>query len=110
MLELDRKVPWEAGVFAHGLPVLFAVYPVPNGIWMVDSMPHKPGSFSQRLPFPEEWAGLRDTDLAAASGVPGAVFVHTRRFVGAAGSRSGAMELAQRTIALHCDSIGTTSG
>jgi uncharacterized UPF0160 family protein len=98
ILELDRKLPWEGPVHAHALPVLYAVYPVPNGNWMVDAMPPEPGSFAQRLPLPEAWAGLRDADLAAASGVPDAVFVHARRFVGAARSREGAMAMAQRAI------------
>ena len=98
VLELGRKLPWEGPVFAHGLPVLYAVYPVPNGNWMVDAMPPEPGSFSQRLPLPEAWAGLRDAALAAACGVPDAVFVHARRFVGAARSREGALEMARRTF------------
>jgi uncharacterized UPF0160 family protein len=100
VLELERKMPWEGPVLAHGLPVLYAVYPVPNGNWMVDAMPPEPGAFAQRLPLPEAWAGLRDAELAAASGVPDAVFVHTRRFVGAARSREGALEMARRAIAL----------
>jgi uncharacterized UPF0160 family protein len=98
VLELDRKLPWEGPVFAHALPVLYAVYPVPNGKWMVDAMPPEPGSFAQRLPFPEAWAGLREADLGAACGVPDAVFVHARRFVGAARSREGAMAMARRAI------------
>ena len=98
VLELGRKLPWEATVFAHALPVLYAVYPVPNGNWMVDAMPPEPGSFSQRLPLPEAWAGLRGAELAAAGGVPDAVFVHARRFVGAARSREGALAMALKAI------------
>ncbi|KAA5614207.1 MYG1 family protein [Rhodovastum atsumiense] len=100
LLELDRKLPWEGPVFTQGLPVLYALYPVPNGNWMVDAMPPEPGSFAQRLPLPAAWAGLRDADLAAASGVADAVFVHPRRFVGAARSREGALALARKAIAL----------
>jgi uncharacterized UPF0160 family protein len=50
------------------------------------------------LPLPEAWAGLRGADLATASGVADAVFVHTRRFVAAARSRQGAMAMARRAI------------
>jgi uncharacterized UPF0160 family protein len=96
ILELGRKLPWDQPVFTHGLPVLYAIYPVPNGNWMVDTMPVEPGSFEQRQPLPAAWAGLRDAELGAACGVPDAVFVHTRRFVGAARSREGAMEMARR--------------
>jgi uncharacterized UPF0160 family protein len=107
VLELDRKLPWEGPVFAHGLPVLYAVYPAPNGNWMVDAMPPEPGSFDQRLPLPEAWAGLREADLAAACGVPDAVFAHARRFVGAARSRQGAMEMARRATEAG---LGTGTG
>ena len=100
ILELDRRMPWKGAAFAHDLPVLFAVYPVANGNWMVDAMPPEPGSFAQRLPLPEAWAGLQDADLAAASGVPDAVFVHLRRFIGAARSREGALAMARGAVAL----------
>jgi uncharacterized UPF0160 family protein len=100
VLELERGMPWKNVVFAHDMPVLFAVYPVPNGNWMVDAMPPEPGSFAQRLPLPEAWAGLQDDALAQVSGVPDTVFVHVRRFVGAARSRAGAVEMARRTMKL----------
>jgi uncharacterized UPF0160 family protein len=65
---------------------------------MVDTMPPEPGSFAQRLPLPESWAGLDGAALAAASGVADAVFVHLRRFVGAAKSRAGAIEMARLAL------------
>jgi uncharacterized UPF0160 family protein len=66
---------------------------------MVDTMPPEPNSFDQILPLPEAWAGLQGEELAAASGVEDAVFVHLRRFVGAAKSRQGAIALATRALA-----------
>jgi uncharacterized UPF0160 family protein len=98
ILELGRKMPWEEAVHAHGLPVLYAVYPVPNGNWMVDAMPVVPGAFEQRRPLPEAWAGLRDAELAQVCGVSDAVFVHLGRFVGAARSRAGALAMARRAV------------
>ncbi|MDB5373654.1 MAG: protein C27H6 [Belnapia sp.] len=99
ILVLDRGMPWKNVVFSHDLPVLFAVSPASNGNWMVDTMPPEPGSFEQRLPLPEAWAGLPADALAARTGVADAVFVHLRRFVGAAGSRAGAVELARKALA-----------
>lgn len=99
ILELDRGMPWKATVFSHALPVIYAIYPVLNGNWMVDTMPSEPGSFAQRLPLPEAWAGLQDTALAEASGVADAVFVHLRRFVAAARSREGALAMARLAVA-----------
>ncbi len=100
ILELDRGMPWKGAVFAHDLPVAYAVYPASNGNWMVDSMPPEAGSFDQRIPLPEAWAGLPEAELAAVSGVPDAVFVHLRRFVGAAKTRAGALAMARGAIAL----------
>ena len=99
ILELDRGMPWKGAVFAHALPVVYAVYPVSNGNWMVDCMPPEPGSFAQRLPLPAAWAGLQEAVLVEASGVTDAVFVHVRRFVGGARTRGGALEMARRALA-----------
>ena len=99
ILVMERGMPWKNVIFSHDLPVLFAVSPASNGNWMIDTMPPEPGSFAQRLPLPEAWAGLQANDLAEASGVADAVFVHTRRFVGAAKSREGALALARKAVA-----------
>jgi uncharacterized UPF0160 family protein len=99
ILVLARGMPWKNVIFSHDLPVLLAVSPASNGNWMVDTMPPEPGSFAQRLPLPEAWAGLQADELAAASGVADAVFVHVRRFVGAAKSRAGAVAMAQKAVA-----------
>ena len=100
VLVLDTGMPWKNAVFSHDLPVIFCISPASNGNWMVDTMPPEPGSFAQRLPLPEGWAGLENAALAEASGVADAVFVHLRRFVGAAKSREGAIEMARKALAL----------
>jgi uncharacterized UPF0160 family protein len=100
LLVLETGMPWKNAVFSHELPVIFCVSPASNGNWMVDTMPPEPGSFAQRLPLPEEWAGLETAALAEVSGVEDAVFVHLRRFVGAAKSRNGAIEMARKALAL----------
>ncbi|APH57940.1 MYG1 protein [Granulibacter bethesdensis] len=99
LLVLETGMPWKNIVFSHDLPVLLAVSPASNGNWMVDTVPPEPGSFAQRLPLPESWAGLQGADLAAVSGVADAVFVHVRRFVGGAKTREGAIALAHKALA-----------
>jgi uncharacterized UPF0160 family protein len=99
ILVLSRGMPWKNVVFSHDLPVLYAVSPASNGNWMVDAVPPEPGSFAQRLPLPEAWAGLQNEELAAVSGVPDAVFTHLRRFVAAAKTRDGALALARIAVA-----------
>lgn len=103
ILVLDRGMPWKSVVFSHDLPVLFTVSPASNGNWMVDTVPPEPGSFAQRLPLPDAWAGLQGQELADASGVSDAVFVHLRRFVGGAKSQAGAIALARGAL-----TVGTT--
>jgi uncharacterized UPF0160 family protein len=99
LLVLETGMPWKAAVFSHDLPVIYCISPASNGNWMVDTMPPEPGSFAQRQPLPEAWAGLENAALAEASGVADAVFVHLRRFVGAAKSREGAIEMARKALA-----------
>ena len=99
LLVLGRGMPWKNVVHNHALPVLLAVSPASNGNWMLDTVPPEPGSFAQKLPLPQDWAGLTEAELATASGVPDAVFVHLRRFVGAARSRDGAIAMAEKVLA-----------
>jgi len=99
ILVLERGMPWKNVIFNHDLPVLFAISPASNGNWMIDTVPPEPGSFAQKLPLPEAWAGLQNAELAAATGVADAVFVHVRRFVGAAKSKDGALALANLALA-----------
>lgn len=51
-----------------------------------------------RKPFPKSWAGKRDEELAAVTGVKGSVFCHTGRFITVADSLDGALELAHLAI------------
>lgn len=103
ILVLDRGMPWKNTVFSRDLPVIYCVSPASNGNWMIDTMPPEKESFAQRVPLPEAWAGLEREALAATSGVPDAVFVHVRRFVGAATSREGALEMARRALAIGAE-------
>ena len=98
ILVLERGMPWKTVVLARDLPVLFVVAPTGNGQWTVGAVPPEPGSFAQKRPLPESWAGLQGAALAEASGVPDAVFVHLRRFIGAAGSCAGAIAMARAAL------------
>ena len=100
ILVLERGMPWKSVVHSHALPVLLTVSPASNGNWMLDTVPPEPGSFAQKLPLPEAWAGLQNAELAQACGVEDAVFVHLRRFVGSARSRDGALAMAKKALAL----------
>jgi len=97
VLILDQVLPWEA-VMDEYPEVLFVIMPDGTGTWKVRAVRVKPGSFENRLNFPQAWAGQRDTDMAVASGVEDAVFCHNGRFLAVAKSQKGAEELALKAL------------
>ncbi len=98
ILTLDIKVPWEDAVFDLALTaVLYIVRPA-GAAWSVNAMPPQRGSFAQRKPLPDAWAGLRDAGMAAVTGVADATFCHPARFVCGAKSRAGALALARLAV------------
>jgi uncharacterized UPF0160 family protein len=97
ILVLDLKLPWEKVVYEGGLDqVLFVVYPDEDRTrWYCRCVPPEPGSFGQRVPLPEPWAGLRDEAFSAAAGIPDGLFCHPSRFICGARSRASAIALAR---------------
>lgn len=97
---LDRFYPWQDALIEYPEP-LFAVYPVDSGVngnWAVKTVSKEKNSFESRMSFPEMWAGKRDIELQKISGVSDAVFCHNARFLAIAGSREGAIKLAQKAL------------
>jgi uncharacterized UPF0160 family protein len=95
ILVLDTRVPWEDAVFDLGLDRLLYVVRPAGDAWTCGAVPPERGSFDQRRPLPDPWAGLRDAAFAGASGVSDATFCHPARFVCGARSRDGAVALAR---------------
>lgn len=58
----------------------------------------EPGSYARRRDLPAAWAGLEGEALAAVTGVPDAVFCHRARFMAVAGSRVGALRMAELAL------------
>jgi uncharacterized UPF0160 family protein len=97
IIELDRNMPWRETVVTQAPEALYVMYPKTDG-WGMQAVPQELGAFANRRDLPAAWAGLSGDDLAAATGVPDAVFCHTARFYVAAGSREGITELARRAL------------
>lgn len=97
IVELGQNVPWVRPVHEHAPDALYIVYPKTKG-WAVEAVRITPERFETRKPLPESWAGLQADDLIATSGVPDAIFCHAARFLARAGSREGAMALAQAAL------------
>lgn len=97
VIELDRKLPWHETVVSTAPEALFVVYPKSDG-WGMQAVPVAPGEFENRRDLPAEWAGLSGAELAAVTGVPDAVFAHSKRFYASAESREGILALARQAL------------
>lgn len=78
-------------------PLVF-VYPDLRGGWSAKAVQIGGQSFDSRIYFPEPWRGLRDDEMAAASGVPDAIFCHNSGFLAVAKSKEGALQLVRKTF------------
>ncbi len=98
LIELPRSLDWNGHVFDLGnSDILYAVYPA-HGNWYCSAAKTRPGSFENRKSMPDEWAGLRGSDLAEASNVPDAIFCHEKLFVCVAESREGILDMARQAL------------
>ena len=96
---MDRYHSWKDIYFDHdGVdhPTEFVLHPGIDGRWRAVAIPPVRGSFAQKRPFPEPWAGLRDAELSAATGVEGSLFCHKNRFIAVFTSKEGALEAMGR--------------
>ncbi|BDT69550.1 hypothetical protein os1_37410 [Comamonadaceae bacterium OS-1] len=96
----EGGMPWTRVVVDEMPEVLFVVYPDSDGDqYQIKTVPVEPGSFDTRKDLPAPWAGLRDQELAAVTGVADSVFCHLNLFIGGARSFEGAVQLAELALA-----------
>ena len=95
----EGGMPWTRVVVDEMPEVMFVIYPDSDGDqFQIKTVPVEAGSFTTRLDLPKSWAGLRDQELAAVSGVADSVFCHMNLFIGGAKSLAGAMALAELAL------------
>lgn len=95
LMELDRSLSWKDLYFSNGgaqHPTEFVLHPGLDGRWRVIAIPPQLESFDKKVPFPEAWAGLKDEELEAATGVEGALFCHKNRFIAVFKTREAALK------------------
>lgn len=106
LLLKNGAMPWSTVVRREMPKVLFVIgYHLGEQRYMINTVPANTENFEARKDLPEAWAGLRDADLAAVTGVADAVFCHNGRFIAAAKSFDGIMAMARQALA--GDSPGT---
>ena len=95
----EGGMPWTRVVVDEMPEVMFVIYPDSDGEqYQIKTVPVQPGSFTARLDLPTSWAGLRDQELAAVTGVEDSVFCHLNLFIGGARSFGGAVRLAELAL------------
>lgn len=101
VIVLDHYAPWQEVVIHEAPQALYIVYPVwpaREHDWSVQAVPKKVGVIGNRKDLPNTWGGKVGAELAAASGVPDAIFCHTARFLVVAKSKEGALALAKKAV------------
>ncbi|SDO83999.1 Uncharacterized protein, UPF0160 family [Rhodoferax sp. OV413] len=96
----EGGMPWTRVVVDEMPEVMFVIYPDSDGNqYQIKTVPLEVGSFDTRMDLPASWAGLRDQELAAVTGVEDSVFCHLNLFIGGARSFEGALKLAELALA-----------
>lgn len=96
----EGGMPWTRVVVDEMPEVMFVIYPDSDGNqYQIKTVPLEVGSFDTRMDLPASWAGLRDQELAAVTGVADSVFCHLNLFIGGARSFEGALKLAELALA-----------
>jgi uncharacterized UPF0160 family protein len=95
----NGALPWSQVVRKEMPKVLFVIsYNIAEQRHMLHTVPASADSFDARADLPEAWAGLRDADLAAVTGVPDAGFCHNGRFIASAKSYEGIRTMASLAL------------
>ncbi|SNY92577.1 Uncharacterized protein, UPF0160 family [Cohaesibacter sp. ES.047] len=98
ILELPRGMPYLSALKRSGADhILFEIHPRGED-WTLNGIKLSRDTFDQRADLPAAWAGLSDEALEAASGVSGAKFCHSARFIAVAGSREAILQMADIAI------------
>lgn len=103
IMVLKQYAPWASHLIAMDIieKVKLVVYPGHNNEYKVEVVKKEMGSFESRMDLPLEWAGKRNDDLVAVTGVEDAIFCHPERFIAAAKTFAGAIKLAKLAIAYN---------
>jgi uncharacterized UPF0160 family protein len=107
ILFLDEYCDWYDAI-SEAPHIQYVIYPSSNGkAYAVQAVKLGVGANSVRnlkIPFPADWAGKTDAELAKASGIQGALFCHRDRFIASASTLEGAVALAEKSIKLQTKS------
>ena len=78
--------------------VKFVIHPDGNGGWRCRAIPIPTDSFKPRVPLLAKWAGKRDAQLQAISGIETAIFCHPAAFIGGAKTKADTILMAEKSL------------
>ena len=92
----DGTYPWSDTIDGYNEPLY--VISKKGETWRAEAVRKDKFKFETRKPFPVEWAGKRDEEMAKISGVSDAIFCHNGRFLIVAKSKEGIIELVKKAL------------
>ncbi len=95
VIVLAQYTPWKRTVHALSTEALYMLYPSQSGQWRIQTVPVEPGSFEDRKPLPQSWAGLSGDELKAVTGIDDAMFCHNGLFIAGAESFESTIKMAK---------------
>lgn len=98
ILVLPQYAPWKTILPADN-NVLFVVYPSQRGGYAAQGVNDRQTK-KLKVPFPQQWAGIPEEELASISGIDDLIFCHASRFLITSKSKSGALQACRAAIAL----------
>ncbi len=98
IIVLEKYTPWKRTVHKLAEDALFVIYPSQTGEWRIQTVPVELGSFENRKPLPQPWAGLSDKELQDETGIDDAMFCHNGLFIAGAKSFESTMKMASMAV------------
>lgn len=98
IIVLEKYTPWKRTVLKLAEAALYVVYPSQTGQWHIQAVPLKLGSYENKKPLPQAWAGLSDAELQEVTGIKDAMFCHNGLFIAGAESFESTMKMASMAV------------
>ncbi len=98
VIVLEKYIPWKKTILKQSEDALYVLYPSQTGQWRIQTVPVEQGSFDNRKPLPQKWAGLSGAELIEATGIDDAMFCHNGLFIAGAESFESTMKMAELAL------------
>ncbi|MEG0408098.1 MAG: MYG1 family protein [Bacilli bacterium] len=102
ILILEEFMPFKDFIFESSNPnaknIKFVIFPSVRDGYTIHTVPQSKMIREARLYFPNDWCGLRDTELQKKTGINSAVFVHPDGFIASCLEKEDAILLATKAL------------